>query len=43
LIAELISRGVEKIASRKKLTSEDLTALVLHEQGRSISRLEHAM
>lgn len=28
---------------RKKLTSEDLTALLLHEQSRSISRLEHGM
>ncbi len=43
LIAELISKGVEKIASRKKLTSEDLTVLLLHEQGRSIARLENGM
>ena len=43
LIAELISKGVERIASRKKLTSEDLTVLLLHEQGRSIARLENGM
>lgn len=43
VVAELISKGVEKIASRKKLTSEDLTVLLLHEQGKSIARLEHGM
>jgi hypothetical protein len=43
VIAHLISKGVEKIASRKKLTSEDLTVLLLHEQGRSIARLENGM
>ncbi len=43
VIAELISKGVEKIASRKKLTSQDLTVLLLHEQGRSIARLEQGM
>jgi hypothetical protein len=43
VIADLISKGVEKIASRKKLTSEDLTVLLLHEQGRSIARLENGM
>jgi hypothetical protein len=43
VVAELISKGVEKIASRKKLTSEDLTVLHLHEQGKSIARLEHGM
>jgi hypothetical protein len=43
VIAGLISKGVEKIASRKKLTSEDLTVLLLHEQGRSIARLENGM
>jgi hypothetical protein len=39
-VAELISKGVERIANRKKLTSEDLTVLLLHEQGRNIARLE---
>ncbi len=43
VIGELISKGVERIASRKKLTSEDLTVLLLHEQGRSIARLEKGM
>jgi NurA-like 5'-3' nuclease len=43
VIAELISKGVEKIANRKKLTSEDLTVLLLHEQSRSIARLEHGV
>jgi archaellum component FlaC len=40
VISELLTRGVEKIASRKRLTSQDLTVLLLHEQGRSISRME---
>jgi hypothetical protein len=40
VISELVTRGVEKIASRKKLTSQDLTVLLLHEQSRSISRME---
>jgi hypothetical protein len=43
IVAEVISKGVERIASRKKLTSEDLTVLLLHEQGKSIARLEHGM
>ncbi len=43
VVAELISKGVERIATRKKLTSEDLTVLLLHEQGRSIARLEDGM
>ncbi len=43
VVAELISKGVEKIASRKKLTSEDLTVLLLHEQSRSIARLDRGM
>jgi hypothetical protein len=43
VIAALISKGVEKIATRKKLTSEDLTVLLLHEQGRSIARLEQGV
>jgi archaellum component FlaC len=40
VISELVTRGVEKIASRKRLTSQDLTVLLLHEQSRSISRME---
>ena len=40
LVSDLISKGVEKIASRKNLTSQDLTVLLLHEQSRSISRME---
>jgi archaellum component FlaC len=40
VISELVTRGVERIASRKKLTSQDLTVLLLHEQSRSISRME---
>ena len=43
VIADLISKGVEKIANRKKLTSEDLTVLLLHEQSKSIARLELGM
>lgn len=43
VIADLISKGVERIASRKKLTSEDLTVLLLHEQSRGLARLEHGM
>ncbi len=43
LVAGLIQKGVEKIASRKKLTSQDLTVLLLHEQSRSIARLENGM
>jgi hypothetical protein len=42
VIAGIIQKGVEKIASRKNLTSQDLTVLVLHEQSRSIARLENA-
>jgi archaellum component FlaC len=43
VISELITRGVEKIASRKKLTSQDLTVLLLHEQSRAIVGLERGM
>jgi len=42
-VASLIQKGVEKLATRKKLTSQDLTVLLLHEQSRSIARLETAM
>jgi hypothetical protein len=37
VITELISKGVEKIADRKKLTSEDLTVLLLHEQSAQVA------
>ena len=43
LMSDLIARGVERIASRKTLTSQDLTVLLLHEQSRSISRMEKEM
>jgi len=43
VISKLIARGVEKIASRKKLTSQDLTVLLLHEQSRAIAGLEKGM
>lgn len=43
MVSDLISKGVEKIASRKNLTSQDLTVLLLHEQSRSISRMEKGM
>ena len=40
LVSELVEKGVEKIASRKKLTSQDLTVLLLHQQSGSIARME---
>jgi hypothetical protein len=43
LISDLVAKGVERIASRKTLTSQDLTVLLLHEQSRSISRMEKEM
>jgi archaellum component FlaC len=43
LVSDFISKGVQKIASRKKLTSQDLTVLLLHEQNRTISRMEKGM
>jgi hypothetical protein len=43
LMSDLVSRGVEGIASREALTSQDLTVLLLHEQSRSISRMEKEM
>jgi hypothetical protein len=43
LISDLVTKGVERIASRKTLTSQDLTVLLLHEQSRSISRMEKEM
>lgn len=33
----------KKIANRKKLTSDDLTVLLLREQGRSTARLDNGM
>ncbi len=43
MISDLIAKGVDRIASRKTLTSQDLTVLLLHEQSRSISRMEKEM
>lgn len=43
LVSDLIKKGVEKIASRKSLTSQDLTVLLLHQQSRSIARMEKGM
>jgi len=43
LISNLIAKGVDRIASRKTLTSQDLTVLLLHEQSKSISRMEKEM
>jgi hypothetical protein len=43
LISDLIAKGVGRIASRKTLTSQDLTVLLLHEQSKSISRMEKEM
>jgi hypothetical protein len=40
LISDLVAKGVERIASRKKLTSLDLTVLLLHQQSESIARME---
>jgi hypothetical protein len=43
LVSDLIAKGVDRIASRKTLSSQDLTVLLLHEQSRSISRMEKGM
>jgi len=43
LISDLIAKGVDRIASRKTLTSQDLTVLLLHEQSKSISSMEKEM
>jgi len=43
LISDLIAKGVDRIASRKTLSSQDLTVLLLHEQSKSISRMEKEM
>ncbi len=40
LASEPISKGVEKIASRKNLTSQGLTVLLFHEQSKSMSKME---
>ena len=43
MISDLIAKGVDRIASRKTLTSQDLTVLLLHEQSKNISRMEKEM
>lgn len=43
LISDLVAKGVEKIASRKRLTSQDLTVLLLHQQSQSMARMENGM
>jgi len=43
LMSDLIAKGVDRIASRKTLSSQDLTVLLLHEQSSSISRMEKEM
>ena len=43
LMSDLIAKGVDRIASRKTLSSQDLTVLLLHEQSRSLSRMEKEM
>ncbi|MDG6983789.1 MAG: hypothetical protein JRN28_04490 [Nitrososphaerota archaeon] len=40
LVSDLVEKGVERIASRKKLTSQDLTVLLLHQQSGSMARME---
>lgn len=40
MVSERVTKGVERIASRKRLTSRDLTVLLLHEQSRSISSMK---
>ncbi len=40
LVSERVTKGVERMASRKRLTSRDLTVLLLHEQSRSISSMK---
>ena len=40
LMSDLVAKGVERIASRKKLTSQDLTVLLLHQQSGSLARME---
>jgi hypothetical protein len=42
VLAGLAQKAVEKIASRKNLTSQDLTVFLLHEQSRGIARLDNA-
>ncbi len=39
-VSDRISKGVQRIASKKKLTSQDLTVLLLHRRGISMSRME---
>ena len=40
MIPDMVAKGVERIASRKKLTSQDLTVLLLHQESESIARME---
>jgi len=40
VVSDLIAKGVERIASRKTLSSQDLTVLLLHEQSRGMARME---
>lgn len=43
VISKLVARGVEKITSRKKITSQDLTVLLLHQQSSSLAKIESGM
>ena len=43
LVSALIEKGVERIGNRKNLTSQDLTVLLLHQQSRSLARMEKGM
>lgn len=40
MMPDLVAKGVEKAASRRRLTSQNLTVPLLHERSLSISRLE---
>jgi hypothetical protein len=40
VVSELVTRGVERIPSRKNLTSQDLTVLLLHGKSSSLTRIE---
>ena len=43
MISDLVAKGAERIASGKKLTSQDLSVPLLYEQSTSISRLGKGM
>jgi len=43
IVSGPIEKGVERIASRKSLTSQDLTVLLLHQQSRNMARVEKGM